>query len=561
MKKVIISMLLIVLMALSVASYALDTLKVAALPPGNLNNVINADTVAGGFTPPNRVYVLQQTTELDTVYFMTAPISVKGNVFMVGKINPTTGHPPVIVPSIAADNSSIGHFFEPQGDDTLSIKGLYFLGTRTDGVSFTGRFVSPEGDNHVFLVDRCVIENISGAGTPNVFDTWEIDHCSFYVTNSLFRNMHCDDLEHPGFSWVDPTETPCDTAKFYNNTFFVFGGYVLGSSGFGCTYVDFQHNTVFGTYNLFMSLPQMTNVTVKNNIFYNPFCKTVPMSWNPTPGGWGSGVFQIDSLGTVAADPYNFTEPERQITITNNAYWWSSEIFDEWLTIDGMGISGVSPLYRPDFISKGAPDMGTDNVMYPFVTFADNDSTDPGFDAVLSSTVATDMAALVEKCWVDGSAQGERSYYKPASNPPTWDDVPADWATTQGYPVPENLRYSNTLVGDDGKPLGDLNWFPEYTGISQPLSNSVPMEFNLAQNYPNPFNPTTQIVYTLPAKMKADLIIYDLTGREVNVIDQGTQQAGQHVVTFDGRGLSSGVYFYVLKTETFTESRKMLLLK
>jgi len=286
------------------------------------------------------------------------------------------------------------------------------------------------------------------------------------------------------------------------------------------------------------------------------------MSWGPTPGGWGSGLFQIDSLGTVAADPYFFTETERQITITNNAYWWSSEILDGWLTIDGLGIS-ASPLYRPDFISTGAPDMGTDDVLYPFVTFADNDSTDPGFDAVLSSTVSTDLALLVEKCWADGSTQGERSYYKPASNPPTWADVPADWASTQGYPVPENLRYTANLVGDDGKPLGDLNWFPEhYTGISQPLSNSVPMEFNLAQNYPNPFNPTTQIVYTLPRNMKADLIVYDLTGREVNVIHRGTtQQAGQHVVTFDGRELSSGVYVYVLKTETFTESRKMLLLK
>ena len=560
MKNVIISMFLIVLMALSVASYALDTLKVAALPPGNLNNVINADTVAGGFTKPNRIYLLQQTTELDTVYFVTAPISVKGNVFMVGKINPTTGHPPVIVPSIAADNSSIDHFFEPQGDDTISIKGLYFMGTRTDGVSFTGRFVSPQGDNNVFYADYCVIENISGAGTPNVFDTWNRDHSSFYITNCIFRNMHDDNIGNPGFAWVDPTPFPCDTAKFYNNTFFVFGGNVLGSSGFGAAYVDFQHNTVFGTNASVMNLPQMTNVTVKNNIFYNTFCASVPMSWGPTPGGWGSGVFPIDSLGTVLADPYNFTEADRQITITNNAYWWSSEILDEWTRIDGMGIEGVSPLYRPDFISA-QPGMGTDNALYPSVTFADNDRTDPGFDATLVSTTSSALASVVETSWANGSALGERAYYQPLSNPPTWDGVDADWASKQGYPVPENLRYSATLLGDDGKPLGDLNWFPEYLTSVSEQPNPLPTTHSLSQNYPNPFNPTTQIVYTLPAKMKADLIVYDLTGREVNVIHQGTQQAGQHVVTFDGRGLSSGVYFYVLKTETFTESRKMLLLK
>ena len=180
-------MLLMAVVVLSLAPSTLfavgaDTVVVAALPPGNLNNVINGDTLAGGVVKPNTVFLLKPTSALDTVYWMTAPIQVKGSVTLVGYLNPTTNHPPVVAPSIAQDNSSIGNFFSPQGNDTLTLRGLYFIGTRTDTISFTGRFVAPSGDNNVFVFDHCILENISGAGTPNLFDTWNHDHNSFYVT-------------------------------------------------------------------------------------------------------------------------------------------------------------------------------------------------------------------------------------------------------------------------------------------------------------------------------------------------------------------------------------------
>src|ERR1700690_3805143 len=160
MKTTFTTMFLMALMVLSIApstSFATpaDTVVVSALPPGNINNVINADTNGAGFVKPNTVFLLKPTGALDTVYYMTAPVSSKGNVTIVGVINPTTGHPPVVAPSIAEDNSSIGYFFNPQGDDTLALRGIYFLGTRTDTVSFTGRFVEPAGDSNVFFFDHC----------------------------------------------------------------------------------------------------------------------------------------------------------------------------------------------------------------------------------------------------------------------------------------------------------------------------------------------------------------------------------------------------------------------
>jgi hypothetical protein len=146
-----------------------------------------------------------------------------------------------------------------------------------------------------------------------------------------------------------------------------------------------------------------------------------------------------------------------------------------------------------------------------------------------------------------------------------WGSVPANWATTKGYPVVENLRYSSTTLaaaGTDGKALGDLNWFPEQgsTAVSQTPS-SVPGKFELSQNYPNPFNPSTKISYTLAAKGMTRLSVFDLLGREVAVLVNEVQNAGSHDVTFIPNNLSSGVYFYKLMNSGTVTSMKMVLMK
>ena len=577
MKRVIYSLVLIAgvsLLTMPSASYAsgADTVLVSALPPGNINNVINADTVAGGFVKPNTVFLLKPTGPLDTVYYFTAPISAKGNVTIVGYINPTTGHPPVLAPSVASDNSSIGYFFNPQGNDTLTLKGLYFLGTRTDGVSFTGRFVSPAGDGNVFIVDHCIIENISGAGTPNLFDTWNHDHNSFYITNCEFRNNQDDNPQNPGFAWVDPGTYPCDTAIFKNNTFFLTGGYVLGSSGFGCKYLDFEHNTIFisgqgGAFDLY----QMTNATIRNNIFFSVSSAAYPVSWyNNNLGSWGSAIIPLDSLTTLRSSPYNLKEADRYITITNNAYCWPKQITDTWANLNSAkGNSSYLPLRPPDFINA-QPGILTDKTTWPHVNVAKNDSVDPGFNPALVQLAAGMMAAFVDTVWAHGgSANGFRPYVYPMSDPPTWDGVPSNWASIQGYPVPENLAYSNTALqsaGSDGFALGDLNWFPDQyarwktTDVKQTY-NSVPSEFDLSQNYPNPFNPSTNIKVSLAHAGLMSLTIYNILGQVVLVVDQGYRNAGEYIYNVNMDKFASGVYFYRLQQGTNTITKSMILLK
>jgi hypothetical protein len=88
-----------------------------------------------------------------------------------------------------------------------------------------------------------------------------------------------------------------------------------------------------------------------------------------------------------------------------------------------------------------------------------------------------------------------------------------------------------------------------------------PTEYRLFQNYPNPFNPTTTIRYNLPASGFVSLKVYDVLGREVSSLVNERQTAGSYESRFNAANLPSGMYFYRLQSGTFTETRKMLLVK
>ena len=83
----------------------------------------------------------------------------------------------------------------------------------------------------------------------------------------------------------------------------------------------------------------------------------------------------------------------------------------------------------------------------------------------------------------------------------------------------------------------------------------------LHQNYPNPFNPGTEIEFAIPHATMVSLKIFDEGGREIATLIEGFREAGNHAVTWNPVGLSSGVYFYRLQSDGFVQTRKLILLK
>jgi uncharacterized protein (TIGR02145 family) len=94
-------------------------------------------------------------------------------------------------------------------------------------------------------------------------------------------------------------------------------------------------------------------------------------------------------------------------------------------------------------------------------------------------------------------------------------------------------------------------------------SEDHPKEYSLLQNYPNPFNPTTQIGFSLPESQQVTIQVYDVNGRLVAELLNGvTYSAGTHQVSFDGAGISSGIYIYTMRTSSgMSFTRKLILVK
>jgi len=98
-------------------------------------------------------------------------------------------------------------------------------------------------------------------------------------------------------------------------------------------------------------------------------------------------------------------------------------------------------------------------------------------------------------------------------------------------------------------------------GVDAFNQDILPTSYSLEQNYPNPFNPSTEISYTLPESGNVELKVFDLNGREVDVLVQEHQSAGSYRLRLDGAHMSSGIYIYTLSTGNVHLTRKMILLK
>jgi hypothetical protein len=98
------------------------------------------------------------------------------------------------------------------------------------------------------------------------------------------------------------------------------------------------------------------------------------------------------------------------------------------------------------------------------------------------------------------------------------------------------------------------------TGVN-PIGNTIPTVYSLAQNYPNPFNPVTKINFALPKQGFVTLKIYDVLGREVRTLVNEVKSAGQFSVDFNASDYSSGVYFYRLESNGFSDIKRMVLIK
>lgn len=137
------------------------------------------------------------------------------------------------------------------------------------------------------------------------------------------------------------------------------------------------------------------------------------------------------------------------------------------------------------------------------------------------------------------------------------------------YPIKIKVNGINVNLSDKfgGQVLNSTLTSGQEIIVSSPLEvlqisgEMIPLSYELKQNYPNPFNPTTHIAFSLPKPGNVKITVYNTLGEQVTELLNEQLEAGSHNIEFNAHGMASGVYFYRLETSSFTNVKKMMLLK
>lgn len=197
-------------------------------------------------------------------------------------------------------------------------------------------------------------------------------------------------------------------------------------------------------------------------------------------------------------------------------YWFDLKTFTS-------GTSGFDIVYYSDSLQAGPPTNGTDKIAYRYSNLSSSTFSSPTYIS---------------------------------QHPPFWSDA--------GYkPAIAELitaDFGIVWVGLDGSSK-KLFW-DRYSAVTNiEPSKEIPSGYALHQNYPNPFNPSTNIKFSIAKEGFVTLKIYDILGRTTAILIEKTMQPGNYTYNFNARNFTSGIYFYKLEVNRFTEIKKMMIQK
>ena len=263
---------------------------------------------------------------------------------------------------------------------------------------------------------------------------------------------------------------------------------------------------------------------------------TVTTSSSPTDGGTtsGGGTFDYGTSVTVTATPnvgyafLNWTSGGTVVSTSQNYTFTVSGIYNLVANFMMLPVLTVTP----NFVTVG-PSSGT----------ASFNVTNTG-GGTMDWTAVSDIFWIKIKTGASGTNGGTINVTYDHNN--------------------SALRVGTitiTATGVNGSPkIVEMRQDEPVTFVEN-LNLGIPDDFRLEQNYPNPFNPSTKIRYGLPKESNVVLTVYNILGEEVAKLVNDVQSAGYYEANFAATNLSSGIYVYRISAGSFTQIRKMLLIK
>lgn len=473
---------------------------------------------------------------------------------------------PIVIGVPGAAGGAPGRIFSITQNVTLS--NLYFYGLYADSSIANEAVYIPSGANNLDItVDSCWIEyfkfgiaSFSSAGHLN-------------VTNTIIGNIVVPGDGRP----IELRGIAHHYIKFQNNTMYNTWNWFITHWTFGndlCSPIDtmiVDHNTFMNCYGQsppfdFRHIQNLLKIT--DNLVVNPICwgaDTISLRLWDKPYNHYIPVYPTNStalkyFGPLGVNVWNASQAADSTVIVdmrNNNTYTETRVSSLW--------TGSPRIWAPGMMSNELK-LGKTNGTTPFV-----DTLQATYSEVLTFTkmpVPPISGVQKYRAIIDTMANNNHQFNYYSS-------VPTTTAFDYVRPKDLNLAYNTTAVsytkGSRGFPVGDLNWFPSrkaqwlVTSVEK-AGESVPVSFALEQNYPNPFNPSTVIAYDLNKGSAVKLTIYNVLGQTVRVLVDERQSAGSYSAQWDGkdqmgRAMSSGVYYYELKSNSQSATNKMILMK
>ena len=561
MKKHNFTLLLIIIFLFTFNIFAQDIMDV---PPGNnfqnlVPTIVGDTSATGERANPNRIYRLER----DAVYIMSSTLKANYSLRLIAADG--DGRPPMLIPGKDAEGADIATLVNIIGSGSINyFKNIFFNGVTLDRVQPTWtQAVIVAADDVSISFEGCVF-NAFGGGANTMYGS---NHLRAYFRDCVWRNGVSDIHPFIGQQVLLPALL-IDTLVVTNCTYFNNTSFWLFQENHTTNYAIIEHNTIFGSAIDDFRMRYLGKAQVRSNLWYGALAygdteKSRTAGWY-FPGGKQASIAQFTDVPDNILSEAGLTRESRIINLTNNAYFWPQEIKDYWNAFDYV--------FPPVWMNDSTKSLFDDNDTWPGLVAENNLEIDPKFtDTDMRTWVSSEIAKWATE---HRNTSADTTWGKASSKHNYDEHKGVDILNGISWPLPESMAYTDAILltaGHDGLPVGNLNWDSalraqyvepsDITDVDDDSKKDLPNKYSLSQNYPNPFNPSTLIEFSIPNRENVKLEVYNAIGQKISTILNQEMSAGNNSFSFDASNLSSGIYYYTIKSGNFSASRKMILLK